>query len=48
LENLFYEINKDQIDIIYEQFLKIADVKKEINDQDLRVLMNNFAYDRKN
>jgi 2-isopropylmalate synthase len=28
-------LNKLQLDKVYEQFLKVADQKKEINDEDL-------------
>lgn len=45
LENLFYKIDDEKIDIIYQEFLKVADEKKEINDQDLRQLMKKFNYD---
>lgn len=39
LRNLKYEIKQEHLNIIYNKFLNLADVKKEINDQDLRTLM---------
>lgn len=39
LETLGYKIDKKYIDIIYQKFLKMADIKKEISDGDLRKLM---------
>lgn len=39
LKNLSYEIEQEKLNIIYKNFLKLADEKKEINDQDLRILM---------
>lgn len=35
----YHEIDKDAMDGIYDNFLKMADVKKEIHDKDLRALM---------
>lgn len=39
LKNLKYEIKQEHLNIIYEKFLNLADEKKEVNDQDLRILM---------
>jgi len=39
LRNLKYEIKQEHLNIIYKKFLNLADEKKEINDQDLRILM---------
>jgi 2-isopropylmalate synthase len=38
MERLGYKFEKEQLDTIYEQFLKTADKKKDINDEDLHVL----------
>ncbi|GGE39171.1 2-isopropylmalate synthase [Pedobacter psychrotolerans] len=35
----YNEITKDELDEIYERFIQIADVKKEIHDHDLKALM---------
>jgi 2-isopropylmalate synthase len=35
LELLGYTFDKATLDIIYKQFLDVADVKKEVNDRDL-------------
>jgi 2-isopropylmalate synthase len=34
-KNIGYELNKLQLDRVYEQFLVVADQQKEINDEDL-------------
>lgn len=35
LKNLGYELTRDELDIVYPQFLKVADEKKEVLDDDL-------------
>ena len=37
-QKLGYQFNRNDIDILYEQFVKIADVKKEIDEDDLNAL----------
>jgi len=37
-QKLGYQFNRNDIDILYEKFVKIADVKKEINEDDLNAL----------
>jgi len=39
LKNNGYELTKLQLDTTYPEFLKFADTKKEINDNDLHILM---------
>ena len=39
---LGYEFNRDDVDALYEQFLEIADTKKEINDEDLHVIAKQY------
>jgi len=36
-----YNLTKDQLDLIYIDFLKLADKKKEVNEVDLQVLLSN-------
>lgn len=43
LKALGYEVNDDKMDHLYERFLDLADKKKEIFDEDLRVLMGDEA-----
>src|SRR5450631_398082 len=38
LQKLGYEYNRNDIDILYERFLKVADTKKEVVEEDLRQL----------
>jgi 2-isopropylmalate synthase len=38
LLKLGFQFNRNAIDVIYEEFLKVADVKKEIEDEDLKAL----------
>jgi len=40
LEELGYKVADDQIDAIYERFLKIADKKKQVYDEDLQMIMH--------
>ena len=39
LKNVGFELTKIELDAAYPEFLKFADTKKEINDKDLRILM---------
>jgi len=45
LERLGYEIDKINLDQVYEQFLLVADAKKEIKDDDLLALMSDGEED---
>jgi len=36
-----YDLTKDQLDLVYVDFLKLADRKKEVNEVDLEVLLSN-------
>ena len=39
LEAIGFTITKDQLDALYPKFLDFADTKKEVNDEDLQMLM---------
>ncbi len=39
LENLGFSLNKEKLDEVYEEFLKLADKKKDINEDDLLMLV---------
>ncbi|MBI3955007.1 2-isopropylmalate synthase, partial [Candidatus Gottesmanbacteria bacterium] len=39
LNNLGVDLPKDKLDIFYKEFLNLADLKKEIHDDDLKVLI---------
>ncbi len=43
LKALGYEVNDEKMNHLYERFLELADKKKEIYDEDLRVLMGDEA-----
>ncbi len=47
LEKLGFEIKKTQIDSLYKEFLVLADKKKEVNDEDLKVLMGQKVDNKK-
>ncbi len=47
LKVLGYEVSEDQISHIYDRFLDLADKKKEIFDEDLRVLMGDEVVEEK-
>ena len=38
LKNIGHELTRDELDIVYANFLKVADEKKEVHDQDLHQL----------
>ncbi|MFT3679167.1 MAG: 2-isopropylmalate synthase [Ferruginibacter sp.] len=39
---LGFEFNRDEVDTLYQNFLVVADTKKEVNDDDLSVMVNQF------
>lgn len=41
-KNIGFEITKNELDFLYREFLKIADIKKEINNNDLHLIMEAF------
>lgn len=43
LERLGYTLSQAELDTIYQKFLILADKKKDINDDDLRILMGDSA-----
>ena len=40
-QKLGYNFNRNDIDVLYQAFLKVADVKKEVGDEDLKALASN-------
>tara|TARA_B100001769_G_scaffold155212_1_gene121805 strand:+ start:1358 stop:2527 length:1170 start_codon:yes stop_codon:yes gene_type:complete len=42
-KNVGYELTKLQLDVVYKDFLKFADLKKEINDNDIHKIMESSA-----
>ena len=42
-KRLGYDFTRDEIDNLYAQFLKVADLKKEVEDEDLRALAENLT-----
>ncbi|GAB3008836.1 2-isopropylmalate synthase [Niabella terrae] len=41
-KNLGYEFDRNQVDVLYQQFLDVADLKKEVEDGDLKALADNM------
>ncbi|GAA4732010.1 2-isopropylmalate synthase [Flavisolibacter ginsenosidimutans] len=41
-QKLGFQFNRNDIDVLYESFLKVADSKKEVKDEDLQVLANHY------
>jgi len=39
-KNIGFDVTKNQLDILYKEFLKVADVKKEVTNDDLNEIMN--------
>ncbi|MDB5257718.1 MAG: leuA [Chitinophagaceae bacterium] len=46
LANVGYMLNKEQLDIAYEAFLNMADKLKQVNDDDLHVLMKEVSIEK--
>jgi 2-isopropylmalate synthase len=44
-QKLGFEFNRNDIDVLYQQFLKVADKKKEVLDADLQVLAKSYQPD---
>jgi len=44
-QKLGYDFNRNDIDVLYQQFLKVADKKKEVMDADLHVLAKSYQSD---
>jgi 2-isopropylmalate synthase len=42
LQKLGYQFNRNDIDVLYEQFLKVADTKKEVVESDLHLLAHKY------
>jgi len=42
LHKLGYQFNRNDIDVLYQQFLKIADEKKEVEDADLQTMATQY------
>lgn len=47
LESLGYKFTKEELDEIYHRFLQLADKKKEINDEDVRILTGEVSQGEK-
>ncbi|TZF98506.1 2-isopropylmalate synthase (plasmid) [Chryseobacterium panacisoli] len=42
-KHIGYEVTKNELDYLYQEFLKIADLKKEIGNDDLSLMMESFS-----
>ena len=42
-KNIGFDVNKNELDYLYQEFLKIADTKKEVVNEDLQVMMATFS-----
>lgn len=42
-KHIGYEVTKNELDYLYQEFLKIADLKKEIGNDDLSMMMDSFS-----
>nr|WP_287423982.1 hypothetical protein [Candidatus Brachybacter algidus] len=43
ISKLGFQFDRDQVDNLYHEFVKVADIKKEVNDEDLSNLAKIFA-----
>ena len=41
-KNIGFDVTKTELDFLYQEFLKIADTKKEVNNDDLSYMMKSF------
>ena len=41
-KNIGFDVTKVELDFLYQEFLKIADTKKEVNNDDLSFMMKSF------
>ena len=41
-KNIGFDVTKVELDFLYQEFLKIADTKKEVNNEDLSYMMKSF------
>ncbi|MEI2708588.1 MAG: 2-isopropylmalate synthase [Chitinophagaceae bacterium] len=42
-QKLGYSFNRNDVDVLYEEFLSVADSKKEVNDDDLKAMAEKFS-----
>ncbi|MTG97676.1 MULTISPECIES: 2-isopropylmalate synthase [Myroides] len=42
-KNIGYDVTKKELDVLYDYFLKVADVKKEVTEKDLFAIMHTFS-----
>ena len=42
-KNIGFDVTKNELDYLYQEFLKIADTKKEVLNEDLQVMMATFS-----
>ncbi|RXK82763.1 2-isopropylmalate synthase [Filimonas effusa] len=42
-QKLGFEFNRNDVDVLYERFLQVADTKKEVEDADLQILAKQYA-----
>ena len=42
-KNIGFDVTKNELDYLYQEFLKIADTKKEVVNEDLQVMMATFS-----
>ena len=42
-KNIGFDVTKNELDYLYKEFLKIADTKKEVVNEDLQVMMATFS-----
>ncbi len=47
LEKLGYKLSKEDMDKVYDRFLELADKKKQLDDEDLVVLMDGGSHDER-
>jgi 2-isopropylmalate synthase len=41
-QKLGFQFNRNDVDVLYNEFLEVADSKKEVTDKDLTILANSY------
>jgi 2-isopropylmalate synthase len=45
-QKLGYQFTRDDVDVLYQRFLQVADKKKEVEEEDLRLLATEYQSDK--
>ncbi|MEC4113137.1 2-isopropylmalate synthase [Myroides pelagicus] len=46
-KNIGFDVTKNELDLLYQYFLQVADVKKEVSENDLHAIMHTFSQNKR-